>query len=256
MADAARNIDSTDHEIVLVPGHPRAFEIGRDQWVIYGLRSGTKVIRSVGYSTRPYERLLQHRGAARRGGIAPMHKWVRSIFARGDDVSMVILQIGSDPIDAEEAERSWIDRLRSNRLFNVRLGGDLEPYISPESRASASTKLKARVFTDEHRRRISEAKKGCKRPDAAARLREVSKANIGKKMNLSDAERARRAASARAVSKNLARWNDLTDEQKVERAAKIAASVAKSWADLTPDQRKKRCGPLVESRKERLNSAS
>lgn len=162
------------------------------KWHIYGLyEPGKQHVRYVGYTIDPHGRLLRHISNARvRRRNYPLYDWIRSLLKRDLKPEMRILESG-DGDGWQEAEKRWISEYRPAGLFNITEGG-YSAVIPPQSRKRAGEKLKTRVFTDEHKARLSEAKKGRPRPDNAARNRIIAAGNIGKKMNLSDAERTRR----------------------------------------------------------------
>lgn len=174
-----------------------------EAWFIYALVSpNSGAVRYVGFSRKPKERLRRHIAKGREESPRyPVHRWVAALIARGQVPIMQILEQGAGTSDWKEAERRLIAAHASSKLLNVSPGGQ-EAVVPKESRERAREKLKLRVFSDEHRRKISEAKRGVPRSDADAvreRLRAVCAANKGKKMNLSDAERARRSEMARRL---------------------------------------------------------
>lgn len=197
-------------------------------WVIYGLHSGDGVIRYVGYTQCLSDRLNQHRSAARNGKEYRLYRWYRACDRLGRTVEATLLEQGCG--DWEVAERHWIEALKTNRLLNVADGGMHIPPVPSEARARAAEKLKARVFTEEHRRRISAAKRGKKRPDNAERNRAMAERLRGKKMNLSNAERERRAEHGRKSGAWVAaHWQALPPEERARRSELARVQMRAVW---------------------------
>lgn len=201
-----------------------------DEWVIYGLSRRDGAIRYVGKAKDARVRLLQHLSKARNGHANPVCDWLRRVLADGDELVITILETGSGD-SWEQAERDWISRFDPRSIMNRAPGGMAYGYVSPDARKRAGERLKSRVFTEEHRRRIAEAKRGTKRPDTAARNREEAGRHRGKKLNISDEERARRSAAGKVLARNLKRWNDLTAAEQAERAAEASAQMKRVWSE-------------------------
>lgn len=197
------------------------------EWVIYGLRSGEgKPIRYVGYTTDPDERLRQHVSAGRCGNKDLLVcRWVAALLAKGITPQMVILERGTGD-GWQDAERRHIASRK--RLLNVSEGGN-QPAIPAASRKRAGEKLRTRVFTEEHRRRISDAKRGLKRPDIAERNRTwLAERLRGKKMNLSAEERERRRLSIPNPAKA---WREMAPEERQRRSEMAREQMKRVWAE-------------------------
>lgn len=195
-------------------------------WVIYGLaEEGAGRVRYVGYSKNHNRRLRDHISAAATGKRRPVYDWIRSLAEKGKRPVMLILESGVGD-GWKQAERRWISSFSG--LFNLSAGGDL-PYIPAESRKRAAEKLKSRVFTEEHKKRISAAKIGTKRPDNAARNKIISQGNFGKPMILSEAERIRRKEAALMLRG--ARWKNMTPEQRAQVSKAASEQMKRVWAE-------------------------
>lgn len=191
------------------------------EWVIYGLHeAGCSQIVYVGFSTRPRRRLTEHRyDAMRHGYKCPVHRWMCHIMRAGRKVEMTILERGSG--DWKAAEQKWVAYYGRPNLLNATDGGDGFPDVPEESRSRAREKLRTRTFSDEHRKRISEANKGRKRPDAVQHLR-------GYMSTLTPEQRSEVAREAR---------NSVTADGMERIRAALAIARAKRWANTSKEQR-------------------
>jgi hypothetical protein len=209
-------------------------ELELRDWVIYVLRDprdGSP--RYVGFTRKAIaQRLRAHVLKANQIGRHyeyPTYRWIRKL----ESLSLVPLieEIERGTGDWEKREQFHIERLRGDgcELHNVALGGHFN--LPPESRRKAGEKLKGRIFSDEHRRRISEAKirAKTKRPDILDRNRRSGEWLRGKRLDISPEERVRRAGSARQLS-GRGHWiNRATDKQKIDFAAAQAERTRASW---------------------------
>lgn len=204
---------------------------GIEAWFIYGLREiGTTTVRYVGFTRSPRNRLNQHLSVARcNKKRRRVYDWIRSVWAAESTIEMIILESGSGP-RWKEAECRWISEFAGNSLFNMSAGGG-SPAIPPESRARAGDKLKTRIFTAEHRARISEANRGRKRPDLADRNRSRMGIPTGP-MNISDEERARRSRVGKLIGMRAAElvWGKMTPECRAEYSSRASEQMKKIWA--------------------------
>lgn len=209
------------------------------QWWIYALCDPIAPdvrVRYVGASRTPATRLQQHIATARRPAPnLPVHRWIRELLDSGLVPELHILQAVPLAKPWQAAERRWIASFAGSELLNVAPGGHSWPPIPSQARASARAKLKERVFTDEHRARISAAKTGVARTDAGAvaeRLRAVAKANVGKRMDITDEERARRREAAlQLAAGNSARWAALSSEERARRSDAAREQMRRVWAE-------------------------
>jgi hypothetical protein len=146
-------------------------------WVIYALRDPRNGdTRYIGFTSRlrPRERLRHHISAS-NNPRTPVHSWIKTLIAAGVKPEFIILETGFGPTWADR-ERAFIAefRARGHRLLNLSEGGE-SPNVSPEARKRAGQKLRNRYFSPDHRRRISEAKKGSTRPDTGERNRRTAR---------------------------------------------------------------------------------
>lgn len=180
-------------------------------WTIYGLHDPrTGAIRYVGFTTAtPAKRLKGHISHALTDRRLPVHRWIAKLLRLGLFPFVSELEHGEG--EWESRERWWIAHFRLINLDMLNVGDGGEFSVPDEARKRAGAKLKNRYFSPEHRARISAAKMGCKRPDVIIRNRTTQPALLrGKTLNLTDAERARRAEACRAL-KGL-RWGRKTGE--------------------------------------------
>lgn len=205
----------------------------QDNWFVYGLvASDSDVIRYVGYTKNPHNRRLQHLSKAKlRQRNYPLYDWIRSLINREVELRMIILSAGSGS-DWQQTERDWIVKLQKNKLFNISPGG-YAAVISPDSRKRAGEKLKTRIFSDLHRARISLGKTGLKRPDNAARNKYSGDSLRGKKLNISEQERARRRDAAKKngakIAKNM--WVNMSAEERKRRSEFASAQMKRVWEE-------------------------
>ena len=196
-------------------------------WAIYGLReSETASIQYIGFSRDPSERLRTHLSAARCGKNYRVYDWIRGLLDQGITPVMTILETGFGD-GWRSAERRWI-ACHETPLLNVSRGGG-EPANTPASRAAMREKLKGRVFTDEWKAKISASKKGGKRPDNAARNVASGPTRVGKKLNLTDEQRARRSERAKAMPRNY--WANISPEERARRSAQSRAQMQRVWSE-------------------------
>lgn len=212
-------------------------------WVVYALKDPRDgAVRYVGFTRKGVEnRLGRHiYNATREGAPAfdySVARWIRKLRSAG--VNPIIEQIESGTGDWASREQFHIARMSAEGcdLTSVALGGHF--MMPPEARRRAGEKLKTRIFTAEHRRRISASKLAAKtkRRDAAMHLRRVAAASKGKRMRLSLEERHRRAAWASGISRRGHWLNKATPERRAEYLAAHAERMRKSWETRLPSQR-------------------
>lgn len=204
-------------------------------WFIYVLRDpNTFAVRYVGFTHNCKKRLCRHMSDARHGSPYPVHRWIRSLTRRGDKPEMLVIETGCG--DGDEAERKWVIyyRERCPNLLNIRDGGI--PNASLVARLKTSETLRGRIFTQEHRRKISEAKTGVARNDRdilAARCRDMAEANRGRKMNLSESERRRRRENGKRNGREivLRMWATMSDEERIRRSELARVQMKRIWAE-------------------------
>ena len=198
-----------------------------EDWFIYGLRLNGSEIRYIGATRSLEKRAREHLyDAFGRGKKHPVQQWIRSL-PTDSVIEVVCLESGAGD-GRDLAERRWISSLRMSsprRLLNVLDGG--LAFVPPAARKQAGEKLKGRYFSPEHRRRISEAKKGCKRPDVAARNIALGPRLKGKKLNITPEERIRRSERGRKVIAKLRQ--NLTDDQRRIIAEKASRQMIAEW---------------------------
>lgn len=212
-------------------------EMNTQAWVIYGLHeAGCTKIMYVGFSTRPRRRLTEHRwNAMRHGYKCPVHRWMCHIMRAGRKVEMTILERGIG--DWKAAEQKWVAYYGRPNLLNATDGGDGFPDVPEESRLRAGEKLRLRTLSAEHRLRISKAKKGCKRPDAAKYIEDYMRrldpeqvsanAKRARSCVTPDGERSLKAALTRGRRN---RWANLTPEKRAAYAVRVSESMRAIWA--------------------------
>lgn len=197
----------------------------RSPWFIYTLESPESgQIRYVGCTTNPKIRIRTHIHQARMGYENSLKaEWIRELLSSGKSPLLKVVESGSGPW--EHIEERWISSLRQSgcNLTNMSTGGKGSAGLkaSPEACEKRSAAMKGRFFSEEHRRKISEAKRGA--TSEAIRLA---------------AERARAALNAKprsAESNEKRRITQTGRKRPPEVVAKIAA--ANSGKKRTPEQR-------------------
>lgn len=139
------------------------------EFIIYGLidpRTGQ--LRYVGQSIRGLRRPVEHWKRRRfREAKDHCHTWVRSVLRDGLTPEIEILQECSSFSELDEAEDFWITYFRF-------IGCDLtnDPRAGKGTKGLAAPN-KGRKLSDEHRRKISEARKGIKPWHAGLKLKEI-----------------------------------------------------------------------------------
>ena len=125
-------------------------------------------IRYIGKSTNPKKRLGVH---LRDSGNCHRVAWIQSLLKVGMVPQLAIMEEVAADADWQERERFWIQMHRSAGcdLTNGTDGGDGGDTGNglPERRRINSESLKGRVFTEEHRRRLSEAGRGRRLSEAS-----------------------------------------------------------------------------------------
>lgn len=221
----------------------RAAVVAEATWFVYALTDpGTHEVRYVGYTSKTVrERLAGHLASSRSHGRnydIPIYRWIRALAARGERPGVIVLEAGNG--DWREREREHIARQRAaqgRRLLNVSAGGE-GADVPPESRERARQKLRLRVFSSDHRARISQAKRGRPRPDM--RGNDFGRANYGKKM----ATLTERGREARRESMKRLRaspdWRTSATPQELEAWRKrVREGMRRVWAQRSPDARAK-----------------
>jgi hypothetical protein len=201
------------------------------RWFIYTLSSPRRPekVRYVGSTVCPKERARTHLSDARtRKRNYPIHKWMRALLAKNLAPIMTVIDDGVGKKTRIIRESYWIlfHRKKFSDILNVSDGWN--PTVPVASRKRAGDKLRGRTLSPEHCLKISLAKIGTKRPDIAERNRHSGISRIGKKMNLSDAERARRAEHGRA--KLVEMRENMTDETRAIISRKASIQMKAVWA--------------------------
>lgn len=159
---------------------------------IYALTDPAGTVRYVGKSDAPmfrYRRHLKDVADTRKG------RWIRALASAGQSPVLRILQAVAFE-RWQDAERSWIAKLGTAALTNSTEGGKgpLEP--SPEVREKMRQRKLGGVQTLEHRKKVSAALKGKKKPKRTAEhAANLSAACMGR--TISAEQRAKQAATNR-----------------------------------------------------------
>lgn len=134
---------------------------------IYGLydaRVSPVVIRYVGKTTVGCEyRLRNHINAAKRGESYPVCRWIRGLL--GDEVRPEILILDEGVNETlSQLEKQYIAEFKERSggaLLNATDGGDgVQKERDEEWRRNISKSLQGRVFSEDHKKKISKAHKG------------------------------------------------------------------------------------------------
>lgn len=211
------------------------------EWSIYALKDPrTDAVRYVGWAFDPTRRLANHIKDARKSQTYKA-RWIRQLLALEMQPVCVVMEIGAG--DWATAERRWIAHFRAQgaALTNATDGGDGMPgYVWTDAQRE---RLRRRVFTGEHRLRISNAKRGA--PLSEDHKRKVSSSKKG--VPLSD------AARERLVSLHVGK--PLSDEHKAKISEALRGhTVSDETRARQSETRKGRKGrPLSEAAKEKLS---
>ena len=135
------------------------------KYLIYGLVDPrTKLIHYIGRSSNALARSKCHRHKRALAANTRCATWIKSLLALELDYEAVALEQVASVGALNSAESWWIAyaHLSAWPLTNHTLGGEGMNGYSPstESRKARSAKLKGRLFSAEHRARISAAKRG------------------------------------------------------------------------------------------------
>jgi hypothetical protein len=134
------------------------------QLSIYGMDDPrTHELRYVGQTIKPLEqRKMEHLYEARYGKRARRFIWMRSLLAADIEPEIFLLEEVSE-VEADEAEQFWIAYFKSlgaNLVNGTEGGGGARGYKhDPASVERRSAKQRGWKFTEEHRQRMSEARK-------------------------------------------------------------------------------------------------
>lgn len=106
-------------------------------------------------------RLRDHIGGARRGGRSWCASWIRLALSRGSEVRIAAIDCVETYEAANEAEKRDIAILRrcGQPLTNITDGGGNGPLTDEHRRRISDAKI-GRKFSVEHRKHISEARRG------------------------------------------------------------------------------------------------
>ena len=115
---------------------------------IYGLYSTEDgVVRYVGKTTNPKNRLPEHRREAKENNDRPKNIWMRDVWERGFDVKLKILE-ETDIYHWADSESAWISKLMTtNNLTNVQKGGPGGIGAKPKEYLSYED---AKIYQKEH----------------------------------------------------------------------------------------------------------
>jgi len=213
----------------------------KNDWQIYILRSPRSgVVRYVGSSQDATERFKQHVRETKSEfhKNTPVHKWMKKLLSEGMSPILEIIEHGEGD-NRHERELHWINHY-SNEAWILNVGYPKKIDFSPETRAKLSRSLKNRIFSAEHCRKISEAKKGCKRPDVTMRLKGKPNPHKGEKLNITEAERQRRREQGKVAGtrNNRRRWAEITENKRKEFSEKMRAAVTSIWAKRSSEDRR------------------
>ena len=150
----------------------------------------TREVRYVGQSVNPRRRYNLHMTKARKGSEYPVHDWIRSLIDKGKKPLMSVeIVVSQKHIDA--FEMAYISVLRSDkyRLLNVTDGG--------------SVPMRGKTFSDEHRRKLSEAHTGRKASEEARR--HMSEARKGVPLSEEHKKKLSEARTGHAVTEETRR---------------------------------------------------
>lgn len=125
----------------------------------------TGEVRYIGKSHRPCERLANHLNDR---SICHRTNWLRSLVAAGLKPTLKILAEAYPSSSWQAAERAWIQYAREQGwpLTNGTDGGDGVPGLSPETRERIVAASRGRKPSPETRARIGKASKGRKHTEA------------------------------------------------------------------------------------------
>ena len=151
----------TESQLSDLRGKLSAGEVVRDPVVIYALRvisDGT--IFYIGKTTDMAKRISQHNDKAKKGVVSKLYSFIRHLWDNGEDYEIVKLAT----VEKSCWEGFEIDAIRlagevGCNLRNTAPGGIAHDHTA-ESRHKLSVALAGRSFSEEHRRKLSEARLG------------------------------------------------------------------------------------------------
>lgn len=149
----------------------------------------------VGYTSRTDRRFREHRSHARKNSQLPVHAAIRKY---GWDSIVIEIEnfIDREVALAEEARRIREMNTLCPNGYNVSLGGDCSPVMSPVMRDAITEKLRRAWDRPEYRRRVTEAAKAY-RPTEDQRRKNAE----AKKRNWSDPEYRAKLSAAHSGKK-------------------------------------------------------
>lgn len=139
-------------------------------------------VRYVGKTDRPKRRHAAHMSSAKRGVKRYVYDWIRSLLSRGGEPGMHILEWCVSDEEASWAEKWFIEKFRKiYALTNLTDGGDgfSGMKFSDEHREKLAERKRGRKLTEEHKRKISRSNTG--RVFSEETRRKISKSNMGRK---------------------------------------------------------------------------
>jgi len=219
---------------------------------IYGLIDPmTSQIRYVGKSDDPKRRYREHIKNAKNGCKRYKHDWIRSLFKKGREPVLIILQHYVK--DWRKAEQFWVQyyKDKGHKLTNLAPAG-IGFDITEEAREKMSIAQKKKWQDPEHRRKMSEAQKKYFRdnPEARERVGEAGKGRIpwNKGMPMTDEIKKKVSKSRQGILRGIAR-SEVTKE-------KIRQKVKEIWADPKYKERLKKVMDKVWDDPERRRKIS
>ena len=128
----------------------------------------------IGKSNNPERRLVSHFNEDKRHNYCKF-EWLKKLRSLGLRPELLILERVSDK-RWRDSEQFWISYFNfiGSDLVNLAAGGDGPSSLSLESRVKMSRSLIGRIFTEEHKQKISSANKG--RVNGSERNANISKA--------------------------------------------------------------------------------
>lgn len=158
------------------------------RWIVYALTDDLGNIRYIGKTYCARRRMIAHLTEARRSK-SKRHclNWIRSLMSRGQRPQMIVIETFDSEGECFSGEKKWITHYRScgNDLCNSTIGGEGPSGYVPtmETRLLWSMNRKGRKmppFTEEHKRRLSEAMKGRSHPLTVTTRARIGDSNRGK----------------------------------------------------------------------------
>jgi len=201
--------------------------MGKEQHVIYALCDADGQARYIGYTSEPDRRLLSHHQASQLKRKTRKNNWIKFLLAKSCRADMIILEVYATAEELPQAEIELIEYYKSIGcdLVNGTSGGDggtIGMKHLEETKLKISKSSTGKIFSTEHRRKLSEANR--KRKHSEASKKKISESEKGRivsettkqKLSLANSGKQHTEVSKKKISEN----NGMKDKKHTDEARK------------------------------------